>query len=137
MKALLALFGHPAVLTATGFSFLHWYFVEEPQRIVRRIWEYLQAFMEIFSFVFLVRTLFSPWKAITDEYPQKGFNLEHILETLTLNVTSRVIGFIFRIVVFVFGVGVVAAFCIVSVLFFFAWILFPILPFALPPFLFS
>ena len=111
--------------------------MEEPQRIVRRTWVYLQAFFEIFSFVFIVRTLFSPWKAITDEYPQRGFNLERILETLTLNITSRVIGFIARIVVFAFGAAVVAVFCVVSVLFFFAWVLFPILPFVLPQFFFS
>ena len=106
---------------------LHWYIVDMPRNIVRSYARYAAAFAEVFAFIFLIRTLFSPWKNIVDAYPKKGFNLERIAETLTLNVTARVIGFVIRVFAMIAGI-LVQALCLA---FFFAylifWITFPLI----------
>jgi len=122
----LDLIRHPIVFVSIAFQdFLKWYFLEKPLRIVKTYWEYFAAFNEVFSFGFLLRTLFSPWKQITDKYPARGFNLGQIAQTFTLNVTTRVIGCIFRIVAFIFGMSMHLALLVGFAAFLTAWLLFP------------
>lgn len=64
---------------------------------------YARVFAEIFSFVFLLRTLIQPWKNIRDAYPDRGFQLSRILETLTFNIVTRAIGAVIRIGAMIVG----------------------------------
>jgi hypothetical protein len=95
-----------ATLLPTGlWIFLGWYFVEKPVQILKRSAEYALALGEVFSFMFLLRTLLKPWKNIVDTYPTKGLQIGLIFEVLTLNVISRIIGMLFRLVTFCIGVA--------------------------------
>lgn len=87
-------------------TFVRWYIVKKPTRIVQTYITYAKTTSEMFSIIFLLRTLFSPWKNIKDAYPTKGFNLRVIAETLTLNMTTRIIGAIIRLGAIVLGVVV-------------------------------
>ena len=107
-------------------EFVRWYFWEQPSRILRVYFAYLRAFVEIFSFIFLVRTLISPWRQITDPYPARGFNLSQFSQTLTLNIVSRTIGLIFRSVTLFFGLAAVVALTICFGFFYMAWLSFPV-----------
>lgn len=119
---------HPVIFVSIAFQdFVRWYFFEKPVRIVKAYWEYFRAFNEVFSFLFLVRTLFSPWKQIHENYPNKGLDLGRIGQTLTLNITTRVIGFLFRIVAFILGLAAQLIVLAGFLTFFFAWVLFPLL----------
>ena len=107
--------------------FLSWYFWEVPAAIVRMYGQYAGAFAEMFSFTFMLRSLFAPWKAITDEYPENNFNWELIAQAFVLNIVTRIIGFIFRIVAICIGV-ILQILCLVG---FFAglivWIAYPVI----------
>lgn len=85
-------------------SFVPWYFIEQPKKIARTYVAYSNAFMEILSIAFLLRTFFSPWKSIIDEYPRNLMNYMAVLEVFTLNCTTRVIGMIFRSIALVFAI---------------------------------
>lgn len=87
-------------------SLLPWYFFEEPKRIIHSYMAYAGAFLEIISIKFLLITLFSPWKSIRDDYPKNGLNFSEMAQSLTLNITSRVIGFLFRIVALTVGISI-------------------------------
>lgn len=121
--------------TQISRQFLHWYFIERPAELARTYTDYAKAFGAIFSIVFLLRTLFAPWKSIQDAYPSKGFNLNDILQTLTLNVTARVIGCIIRLFAIFFGfllqIALVAGFSLYTLL----WVLFPFIAIFAIPFL--
>ncbi|PIQ76656.1 hypothetical protein COU78_05175 [Candidatus Peregrinibacteria bacterium CG10_big_fil_rev_8_21_14_0_10_49_24] len=106
-------------------SFLPWYFFEEPKHIVKNYIAYAAAFLEIISIPFLLRTLVSPWKSITDEYEVKGFNFSELAQSLTLNVTSRVIGFLFRSITLVIGIAAQILLFLFYLAYFIAWILYP------------
>ncbi|MDP6562048.1 MAG: hypothetical protein QF793_03945 [Candidatus Peribacteraceae bacterium] len=123
----LDLIRHPLIFTGITLpEFIRWYFWEQPSRILRVYFAYLRAFVEIFSFIFLARTLFSPWRQITDPYQKRGFNLSRFSQTLTLNVVSRTIGFIFRSVTLFFGLAAVVALTVGFAAFYMAWLSFPI-----------
>mgnify|MGYP006865011742 CR=1 FL=1 len=123
----LDLIRHPLIFTGTTLpEFIRWYFWEQPSRILRLYFAYLRAFVEIFSFIFLVRTLISPWRHITDAYPKRGFNLNLFAQALTLNIVSRTIGFIFRSVTLFFGLTAVTVLTVCFAFFYMAWLSFPI-----------
>lgn len=107
--------------------FLPWYVARKPAGIVKDYIAYCDALNEIFSFGFLLRTLVSPWKGITDNYPKRGLDLSMMGQAFVLNMMSRLIGCIFRLVTI--AAGVIAQVCC---LVFFAcyllvWIAFPLL----------
>jgi hypothetical protein len=118
---------HPASAGAIALRFLPWYFLEMPGRIVRSFIEYVRTLMEIFSFWFLIKTFFKPWKSIVDKYPSKGFNIGLIAQAFTLNCTSRIIGMIFRTVAFVIGVLAEIVVCVIFLGMLTVWLFFPIL----------
>lgn len=123
----LDLIRHPLIFTGITLpEFIRWYFWEQPSRILRVYLAYLRAFIEIFSFIFLVRTLISPWRQITDPYQKRGFNLGQFSQTLTLNIVSRTIGLIFRSITLFFGFGAVVLLTVCCAAFYMAWLLFPI-----------
>ena len=119
---------HPLVFTGiTVPEFLLWYFWEQPRDIMRSYIAYCRAFFEIFSFVFLLRTLFAPWKQIRSAYPHRGFNLGAISQALTLNILSRTIGFFLRLITLIGGVVFMMLLTAVFTVFFMLWVTFPVL----------
>ncbi|HLD32324.1 MAG TPA: hypothetical protein VJB10_01905 [Candidatus Peribacteraceae bacterium] len=106
-------------------SFLPWYFFEEPKHIVKTYILYARAFHEIVSIKFLLLTLISPWKSIRDEYPSGGFNLGEFAQSLTLNITSRVIGFLFRIVTLTIGLAMQVALFVGFLAYIILWFFYP------------
>jgi len=108
-------------------SFLYWYFAERPYEIVSKYLNFANAFSESFSLMFMLKTLLSPWKSITDEYPTKGFNLEKILETLFLNLTSRAIGLIFRLFAMITGILIQIFLLVGFMSYLLLWISFPLI----------
>ncbi|MDP7247673.1 MAG: hypothetical protein QF741_03555 [Candidatus Peribacteraceae bacterium] len=117
----------PGTLSRVLAEFLSWYFLEMPVTILKTAKSYVSTFNEIFSFMFLIRTFLSPWKSITDKYPEKGFNIGIIAQAFTLNMTSRVIGIIFRSVAFLIGVIVELIVLGIFIFIFSVWIFFPLL----------
>lgn len=119
---------HPLIFTGITLpEFVRWYFWEQPSKILRSYFAYLRAFVEIFSFWFLVKTMFSPWRQIQDGYPKRGFNLGMIAQSLTLNAVSRTIGFMFRFTTLCFGLCAVIALTVCFAFFYMAWISFPVI----------
>ncbi len=124
----LDLIRHPIVFFSITFQdFVHWYLLEKPVRILKAYWAYAKACNEVFSFGFLLRTLFSPWKQITENYPNKGFDLGRIGQAFTLNIITRIIGCIFRLSAFLIGVFIQLLLLAGFLSFFLAWLLFPVL----------
>lgn len=121
--------------TSIGALFLRWYLVQRPGKIVREYVAYAAAFGSMFSIIFLLKTLFAPWKSIRDSYPTKGFDLTAILQTLTLNITARAIGCIIRLGALVFGALLQAALFAGFSLYILLWLVFPLVAFLAIPFL--
>lgn len=109
-------------------ALLPWYVMERPVIIVKTYIRYFKTFNEIIGFNFLILTLFSPWKSIVDEYPKSGyFDLNRVMLAITMNITSRTIGFIIRSSTIIFGLAFQLILFVVSLTYFLTWISFPFL----------
>lgn len=124
----LSVLRHPFLFTGiTVPEFLRWYFIGQPVKIMRAYVAYLKAFKDIFGFFFLIKTLFSPWKQITDVYPVNGFNFQKVAETFILNCLSRSVGCVIRLVAIAVGAASIVILTTVFGLYYMTWILFPVL----------
>ena len=108
-------------------SFFGWYLLDRPREIIAMYVSYAEAFSEMFAIVFLLKTLFSPWKSIRDDYPDNGFNFTAILETWSMNVTTRSIGAVIRLATIVAGIALQLGLFAAFAFYLLVWITFPLL----------
>ncbi len=107
------------------FDFVAWYYTRAFRNILA-VWMNIEWFLiHFFSIPLLLKTFFSPWKRITDQYRRTG--IEELLQTLLINVMSRIFGALIRFVIILCGLvfmcfGVVGLFLVV-----FAWICMPVI----------
>ncbi|MDA1208431.1 MAG: hypothetical protein O2904_00160 [bacterium] len=107
-------------------SMLPWYFYEQPMRILRMYGAYAGAWLEILSIKHLLMTLLSPWKSITDENDHPGFNLERWAQAITLNITTRVIGFVIRTIALAFSLAIQIILFVGFFIYLGLWFLYPV-----------
>lgn len=106
-------------------DFVAWYYTRAFRDILN-VWGNLMWFVvHFFSLPLLARTLFAPWKRMTDEYHRTGF--EDIVETFVMNTLSHIFGALVRLLFI--GVGVICMiFGILGLfVFIFMWVCMPVL----------
>ena len=111
--------------------FIRWYWVEMPYRMIRKIYQYVLVLSRIYSFVFLLKTLFAPWKNQLYAYPSKGFDLKRIFEVWTSNSVSRLVGAFVRIFTIFLGLIITALVILIGCILSFIWVTYPVLFFVL------
>ena len=116
-----------SLITVVIGVFLPWYFLVMPKRIVLGYIAYAKAIGAIISPRFLLGTLFSPWKSITDAYPDNLFMISQVFGVFILNTISRAMGCIIRLATLIFGIAVQIAVLGCSAAFLAVWIGFPVL----------
>jgi hypothetical protein len=90
------------------------------------IWANLMWFVvHFFSIPLLLRTLFSPWKRMHEEYSRGGF--EDFMGMLVVNIMTRVVGFLTRIFVLLIGFVLLISFAIGFLVWSITWLLLPLL----------
>ncbi|MBI3619403.1 hypothetical protein HY213_05220 [Candidatus Peregrinibacteria bacterium] len=120
----------PATISWPGLIidvFIPWYAVEMPKTIIKHYVAYARTIASIFSFLFLLKTLFAPWKNIHDEYPENLFNFYRVADALALNCITRIIGFLFRSVTILLGLLLEIITFAFFAGFLMLWIVFPFL----------
>lgn len=107
--------------------FFHWYYLEAPMKILRGYTAYATAFAEIFPFLFLLRTLFSPWKNIVDRRPMHGIDLKKLTEKMSLGLVACAVGCVVRIVTILLGLIAESLLLFGMIVYLSVWLLFPAL----------
>jgi len=107
--------------------FIKWYFFEIPIQIVKQVYKYILVISKIYSFTFLLKTFFSPWKNQSYTYPKKGFDINRILEIWTSNMVSRVVGALVRFFTILTGIVILGLTGILGGLILFIWVTYPVL----------
>ena len=112
---------YPGVL----LRYFVWHYTEAPGDIFL-VWRNFFWFIgHYFSIPLLFRTLFSPWKRMSEHYQKDG--LEALVEVIVLNIMSRMLGFIVRCFLLLLGI-ITELLLIVSLCVFYAvWVMFPVL----------
>jgi len=83
-------------------EYLWWHYSKAIREILELEKNFLWFFWHFFSIPLLARTLFSPFRRLSEGY-KKGFDPWAILESLIVNSISRLVGFFLRAAVLLMG----------------------------------
>lgn len=120
----------PTLGGSTIAVFIYWYFVVAPKNILG-IWNnYLAAVMHYFSVPLLFRTLFSYWHRDLEGY-ERASDLGSYFAIFTINLLSRIFGFVVRIWTIFFSFIALLCVCLIGGICLLGWVAAPIvIPFA-------
>jgi len=97
------------IATLVPYYFV-WHYTLALKNLIEIWGNFVWFVFNFFSFKVLLRTLFSPYKRLTEKY-QGGLDFEKFMESIVVNSLMRLIGFIMRAVVLIVGtVGVLLTF---------------------------
>ena len=84
-------------------GFISWHYGKGLAGFIRRWYVSLVWIIHYFSLTLIPLTLFSPWRRLSDSSDIPGFHPELILQQVSFNLISRLIGAIVRILIFIVG----------------------------------
>lgn len=93
-------------------DYIHWQFVLTPRWLVTVVGNLQLALLQLFSVKLMLRTLLTPWHR--DVMPFHGGTLGELGITILWNITSRLMGFLFRALVLLIWLGAEALFAVVA-----------------------
>lgn len=90
------------------------------------VWlNFLWFIIHFFSLPQLARSLFSPWKRMTEE-KQSGFSFENFAAYIVVNLLSRTVGFIMRGTVILIGLTILTGTVVTGLIVSLFWVIAPI-----------
>lgn len=105
---------------------LTWHYIEALKGVTSAWLNFLAFNSQYFSFTYLLKTLLSPWKRDLESYG-RGFDIKVWARTLLLNIFSRILGAIVRLVLLCFGLMAEVFIFFSGLLFIITWLLFPLI----------
>lgn len=107
--------------------FMKWYTIEIPIKILNQLYKYIITLTKIYSFVFLLKTLFAPWKNQVYAYPQKGFDIGVIFQVWTYNIIARIVGAFIRLATIFIGLFILVLTIFFGLILLILWLTYPII----------
>jgi len=118
--------------TALHIRYLIWHYVSGTGMAVR-FWKEIFWFIEyFFSLRLLLRSLFSPWRALSEEKRFGGMDLSEYFSVVFVNIMMRIVGVVVRLFVIVAGFLSLAGASLLAAFSIILWIFLPVLLVALP-----
>jgi hypothetical protein len=118
------------------FSYLLWHYGDGLPEVSQNAVHRTIGFLNFFSVSLLAATLFAPWRRVIDPYG-RGFSPQAFFWTLGMNLVSRLVGAVARVIMIVIGILATAGAAVAGAAFVLLWIASPVLVFVLPLFGFS
>ncbi|MFT5179743.1 MAG: ABC-type siderophore export system fused ATPase/permease subunit [Candidatus Paceibacteria bacterium] len=88
------------------------------------LWKNFSWFtLRFFSVSKLLRTIFSPFKRLTEQ--SSGFGFQKMLESFVVNILMRIVGFFMRSILIIMGLIFLVLVSILTILFTVVWIVLP------------
>ena len=106
--------------------YLRWHYSEGLKDLSKNWKNFISFVLHFFSLGLLFRTWLTPFGRLTEDY-QRGLHLEAFFETLVTNTLMRIVGFVLRSFVMVFGVIALSAVVILGPVVLIIWLLIPFL----------
>ncbi|MEK7587143.1 MAG: hypothetical protein AAB453_04730 [Patescibacteria group bacterium] len=115
------------------FSYLVWHYSLAIRDLVIIIGNLLWFLYHYFSIPILIKTLFSPWRRLSEHYSHNLLKPGEFFSTLIVNLLMRFFGFIVRSAMIIIGVVVWIGSFLFSILLMIFWLF---LPFIIPTLIF-
>ena len=107
-------------------GYFRWYYGKAIGGIFTVWRNFLWFVLHFFSFFLLLKTLFSPWKRLHEDYRRQGFHPGLFFQTLIVNFIMRIVGSIIRSIIIVIALMFLLLVFAAGLLFFIFWIVAPV-----------
>ena len=107
-------------------EFVIWHYLTGWKWYWKRFWFNVKKLSHFFSFGILIKTLFLPYKRMTANDDEVGFNIGKFLENLSFDLISIGIGLVIRLSLIILFLIVVVLFSLWSTIWFLVWWVVPI-----------
>lgn len=104
--------------------YIWWHYTKAPFLILSLTGHFIKNILHFFSVATLLKTLFSPWRRLSESYPE-NFDLGRVFTSIVVNTLMRLVGAIVRMITIIFGVFFALSFLILGTLFFLYWLIMP------------
>ena len=107
--------------------YVWWHYTTAIADLVRNYLNLKSFLINFFSLKHLTRNLFAPWRRLGEEYPVGYFDLQAFFSALIVNTLMRLVGFVVRFILLVFGLLVLLVSLFVFIFVLFIWLVMPII----------
>lgn len=107
-------------------DYLHWHYGPAFHELFQVWLNFLWFIIHFFSLPQLGRSLFSPWKRITEQ-KQRGFSFENLASVIIIGLLSRLVGFLIRGSVLLVGLIILALVTISGLAIYLLWFAAPLI----------
>ena len=105
-------------------SYFRWHYSTSLKDLSNNLKNGFLFIPQFFSLSTLLRTIFSPWKRLGEEY-HKGFDPSAFFSTAILNTILRIVGFVIRSVTIVISLVVLIFYTFAAITLYLVWLIFP------------
>lgn len=105
-------------------AYVKWHYGRGLRELFGVVGNFLWFITHFFSFKLLIKTLFTPWKRLGENY-EGGFNLEAFASVFVVNTLMRVVGFCTRVIILSIGLVAYTFILVLAFLIFILWFLAP------------
>ena len=105
--------------------YVWWHYTTAIADLVRNYLNIVSVLTNFFSLNHLTRNLFAPWRRLGEEYPAGALDIGAFFSTLIVNTLMRLVGFMFRIILIVFGLVCLLLSLLVFVATVYVWLVMP------------
>jgi hypothetical protein len=106
-------------------DYAKWHYKDSLKAFWGNVSNFLGFLVHFFSIALLFRTIFTPWRRMSESYTS-GFDPGNFFSTLLVNGILRILGFIIRAFVLVVGLFLIVLFSVVSAFLFILWFAAPL-----------
>lgn len=105
--------------------YLRWHYTKSLKDLYENLKSWFLFIPQFFSLPVLFKTLFSPWKRLSESY-HTGFDPEAFFSTFVVNSILRVVGFFVRFLTIITAIILEVLFVIFSFGLYIFWLIFPL-----------
>jgi hypothetical protein len=107
-------------------QYVIWHYTKAIKGFFSTWFNFLWFTYHFFSIPLLLRTLFSPFERLGEEY-KKGLDVWALFQTFAVNAIMRCVGAVTRLVLVVIGTLMIIFIFAVGIVLFFVWLLIPLI----------
>lgn len=104
--------------------YIWWHYIKAPIRIVVLTFYFAKSTLHFFSVLTMLKTLFSPWRRLSEGYGKK-FDLLELATSLVVNSIMRIFGALVRITLIVIAIVITITLIVSGFILLIYWILMP------------
>ena len=106
--------------------YVKWHYTQAVVDLIGIVKNFLWFFWEFFSIKLLLKSLFTPFHRLGQQY-KGGLDLSNLAETILVNTLMRFVGFLLRSFLILLGILCILLTFVVGIFFLVAWVLAPLL----------